>query len=148
MSLFQSGNPTLTDKMFDKSRSLAGDLQGTMTVRGTMNKFGFLLLMLMGTAIYSWNVYTSGNPSMLKTLWYVGMFGGLGVGIFLAFKPNLATYLAPVYAALEGLFVGALSVVVNEMFEKTMPNIILTSIGLTIGVAVRSEEHTSELQSH
>lgn len=136
MSLFQSGNPTLTDKMFDRSKTIKGNIQGTMTVRGTMNKFGFMLLMLLGAAMYSWNVYDSGNPSLLKTLWYVGMFGAFGIGILLTFKPNLSTYLAPVFAALEGLFVGGLSAVINDAFKEKFPGLVITAVGLTIGVAL------------
>ena len=136
MSLFQSGNPTLTDKMFDKSRTLAGIEHGTMSVRGTMNKFGLLLIMLVGAAYYSWQVYESGNPTLLKTLWYVGMFGAMGIGILLSFKPNLSTYLAPVFGALEGLFVGGLSAVVNDVFKEKYPGLVITAVGLTLGVAL------------
>jgi uncharacterized YccA/Bax inhibitor family protein len=136
MSIFQSGNPTLTDKMFDKSRTIEGEMQGTMTVRGTMNKFGFLLLMLLGASFYTWNVYEQGNPTLLKTLWYVGMFGAMGIGILLNFKPNLSTYLAPVFAALEGLFVGGLSAVMNDAFSEKFPGLVITAVGLTLGVAV------------
>ena len=136
MALFQSGNPTLTNKMFDKSRTIEGEMNGTMTVRGTMNKFGFLLLMLVGAAMYSWNVYDSGNPTLLKTLWYVGMFGAFGIGIFLSFKPNLSTYLAPVFAALEGLFVGGLSAVINDSFKEKFPNLVITAVCLTLCVAI------------
>ena len=32
-----------------------------MTVRGTMNKFGFLFLMVMGTAFYSWKEFADGG---------------------------------------------------------------------------------------
>ena len=136
MSIFQSGNPTLTQKMFDNSKTIEGDIQGTMTVKGTMNKFGFLLLMLIGGAAYTWNIYDQNNPSLLKTLWYVGMFGSLGIGIFLAFKPQLSTYLAPIFAALEGLFVGGLSAMMNDMFAEKFPGLVVTAVGLTIGVAV------------
>ena len=136
MALFQSGNPTLTDKMFDRSRTIEGEMQGTMTVRGTMNKFGFLMLMLMGGAAYSWNVYAQDNPSLLKMLWYGGMFGAFALVILLTFKPNLSTYLAPLFAVCEGLFVGALSAVMNDAFAEKFPGLVVTAVGLTIGVAV------------
>jgi hypothetical protein len=54
MSLFKSGNPTLSENKFrDTIITNAADNENAMTIGGTMNKFGFLLLMLMGTAFYS-----------------------------------------------------------------------------------------------
>ena len=35
MALFKSGNPTLSEKLFEKS--LTGNLDQVMTVRGTLN---------------------------------------------------------------------------------------------------------------
>jgi uncharacterized YccA/Bax inhibitor family protein len=136
MALFQSGNPTLTDKIFDKSRTQIGDTQGTMTVRGTMNKFGFLILMVLGSATYTWQLYAQDNPSLMTTLMWTGAIGGLIVGLVITFKPNLSTYLAPVYAILEGFFVGAISAVLNDAFAKKFSGLIITSVGLTLGVAV------------
>ncbi len=55
MTLFKSGNPTLSEKAFQGS--MATNYSETMTIRGTLNKFGFMLLMLMGTAYYSWKEF-------------------------------------------------------------------------------------------
>ena len=52
MSLFKSGNPTLSEKNFQSV--FIGSNSETMTLKGTLNKFGFMLVMLMGTAFYSW----------------------------------------------------------------------------------------------
>ena len=57
MALFQSGNPSLSEKIFDKSRYAEGQMQGVMTVRGTINKFGFLMLMVIAGAAYTWHLY-------------------------------------------------------------------------------------------
>lgn len=136
MSLFKSGNPTLTDKMFDKSIIIAGDSENTMTLRGTMNKFGFLLLMLLGASIYSWQLIVNENYSLAQTLWMVGIFGGMILLMIMNYKPNLSTYLAPIYAAFEGLFIGGISAVLNKTFEAKFPGLVLTAVGLTFGVAV------------
>lgn len=136
MALFQSGNPTLTEKIFDKSRTQIGDLNGTMTLRGTMNKFGFLMLMVLGAAAYTWQLYYQNNPSLMTTLMWTGIIGSLIVGLVISFKPNLSTYLAPVYAILEGFFVGAISAVINEAFLEKFPGLVITAVGLTISVAI------------
>jgi uncharacterized YccA/Bax inhibitor family protein len=136
MALFQSGNPTLTDKIFDRSRTEIGEMQGTMTVRGTMNKFGFLMLMVLGAASYTWQLYYQDNPSLMTTLMWVGVIGGLVTGLIISFKPKTATYLAPVYGILEGFFVGAISAVLNEAFAERFPGLVITAVGLTLGVAI------------
>ncbi|MBP9214618.1 MAG: Bax inhibitor-1/YccA family protein [Chitinophagaceae bacterium] len=136
MNLFKSGNPTLSQKIFEKSSNAEAALQGTMSVRGTINKFGFLLLMVIGGAAYTWQQYYSGNPSLMTTLLWVGAIGGLITAIAISFKPNWAPFLAPVYGLLQGFFVGAISAVINDMMKEDYPNIVMQAIGLTFGVAI------------
>ena len=59
MDLFKSGNPALSEKNFQNTISV--DPSQVMTVRGTLNKFGFLFLMVMGTAFYSWKEFNTGG---------------------------------------------------------------------------------------
>ena len=59
MAIFKSGNPALSEKRFEQSR--LPDHDQTMTVRGTLNKFGFLFLMVMATAVFSWNSFFGGK---------------------------------------------------------------------------------------
>jgi len=136
MALFQSGNPTLTEKIFNSSATRNAELQGVMSVRGTMNKFGFMLLMLMGAATYTWNLYQTGNPGQMQTLMYVGIFGGMIAAFAIIFKPTWAPYIAPLYGLLEGLFIGGISAVMNDMFAKSYPGLVMQAVGLTFGVAI------------
>jgi len=134
MALFESGNPTLSEKIF--SKSLQGhEAYGQMTVRGSMQKFGFLLLLVVAGAGYTWKLYYSGAGATMMTLFWVGLIGGLIAAFAISFKPDWAKYLAPVYGILEGLVLGGLSAMVNDMFKKNYPNIIVTAILLTFGVA-------------
>jgi hypothetical protein len=41
---------------------MEASLQGTMSVRGTINKFGFLLLMVVAGAAYNWHLFEEGQP--------------------------------------------------------------------------------------
>jgi uncharacterized YccA/Bax inhibitor family protein len=137
MATFNSGNPTLTEKIFDKSLHENASAFGVMSVRGTMNKFGFLLLMVMASAMYIWNVNAQpGNQGTATTLMLVGAIGGFVLAMVMMFKPNLAAYIAPAYAILEGLFIGGISAFFNALFAKSYPNIILHAVGLTMGVAL------------
>ena len=134
MALFESGNPTLSEKIF--SKSLQGQqAYGQMTVRGSMQKFGFLLLMVVAGAAYTWKLYYSGAGATMMTLFWVGLIGGLVTAFAISFKPDWAKYLAPAYGILEGFVLGGLSAIVNDMCKKNYPNIVVTAILLTFGVA-------------
>lgn len=136
MAIFKSGNPTLTEKMFDKSLHIESNMQGTMSVRGTINKFGFLLLMIIAGAAYSWHLFEQAQTGLMNTLMMVGIFGGLITAIAISFKPNWAPYLAPLYGLLEGLFVGAISAILNAAFAEKYPGLVMQAVGLTFGVAI------------
>ena len=86
MSLFKSGNPTLTEKVFQSS--MATNYTETMTLRGTLNKFGFMLLMLMGSAYYSWKEFAGGGN--VQPLIWTGLIGGLIVALVITFKKEWA----------------------------------------------------------
>jgi uncharacterized YccA/Bax inhibitor family protein len=134
MALFQSNNPTLSEKIFNKS--LADVHDGTMTVRGSINKFGFLLLMVIAGAIFTWRGYTQGNVDGMQTFMWIGLIGGMITGLIISFRPGTARYLAPAYAILEGFLLGALSVIVNVTVGKNYPGIVPQAVGLTFAVAL------------
>ena len=135
MALFKSGNPTLSEKRFnDTVLDQVVTHENAMTVRGTLNKFGFLFLMVMGTAFYSWKEFAGGGN--VQPLIWIGALGGLVVAIVIMFKKEWSPYLAPAYALLEGLFVGAISAYYNAAFAEKAPNLIINAVGLTFGVAI------------
>lgn len=136
MALFQSSNPTLSQKIFDKSLHLEAEAQGTMSVRGTINKFGFLMVMVIAGAAFTWQQVYSGQPSTAYAYMIGGAIGGFVIALAISFKPNWATYLAPVYGILQGLFLGAISAFLNEAFQKKYPGLVLQAVGLTFGVAI------------
>jgi uncharacterized YccA/Bax inhibitor family protein len=133
MALFQSGNPTLSEKIFN--RSVDGSQTGLMTVRGSIQKFGFLSLLVFAGAAYTWKLVYSGSTSQMMTLFWVGLIGGLVSALVISFKPALARYLSPVYAILEGFVLGGLSALVNAQVGDKYPNIVFQAVALTFGVA-------------
>lgn len=133
MALFKSGNPTLAEKMFTQQAATTGEV---MTVRGAINKFGFLMIMVVAGAVFTWNLYAQHKaPTMMTAMW-VGLIGGLVCGLVIAFKPKWSPFLAPAYGILQGLFIGAISAVVNDMFSETYPGIVMQAVGLTFAVAI------------
>ncbi len=132
MDLFKSGNPTLSEKAFKKTEYI--DYTNSMTVRGTLNKFGFMFLMVLGTSYYSWKEYANGGN--VQPLIWTGAIGGLVVALIIMFKKEWAPYLAPLYALLEGLFLGAISAYYNDAFAAKAPNIVMNAVGLTFGTVI------------
>lgn len=134
MALFQSDNPTLSQKIF--SRSLSQSDAGVMTVRGSIGKFGFLLFMVLAAASYTWYLYYNNQQQTMTTLMWVGIIGGLISVLAICFKPTLAPYLSPAYGILEGFFLGAISAILNDAFSERYPGLVMQAVGLTFGVAL------------
>lgn len=133
MALFESSNPTLSEKIF--TRSLGQAAEGQMTVRGSIQKFGFLLLMVVAGAGYTWKLYFEGAGATMMTFLMVGFIGGIIASFAMYFKPEWSKYLAPAYGLMQGFVLGGLSAVINDMMKTKYPNIVLTAVLLTIGVA-------------
>ena len=130
MSLFKSGNPTLSENKFrDTVISTPISTENTMTIGGTLNKFGFMLLMLMGSAFYSWQEAANLGENTMPLV-IGGAIGGFIIAIVLIFKKEWSPFLAPLYALLEGLFIGAIS----AFFNAEYPGIVLQAVGLTFSV--------------
>ena len=120
----RSGNPTLSDATFSDFENVD---QKTMTLQGTVNKVGILLALVVLSAAYTWNTYfITGSPGALMP---IGLFGGMIFALITIFKKNWAMYTAPVYAILEGLFLGGISAI----FESQYPGIVIQATGLTFG---------------
>ena len=129
----RSGNPALNQNTFldvGSGQVVSGAGSEVMTLNGTVNKTGFMLLMLVATAAYTWSLYSPENPGAVMPWLLVGGIGGFVVALVTVFKKTWSPVTAPLYAALEGLFVGA----VSAMFEARFPGIVMQAVMLTMGV--------------
>jgi len=130
MALFKSSNPALQEKSF-QGTILEGISTGQeMTVKGTMNKFGVLMALMLASTLFAWSQFYKGSDP--KPLMFIGVFGGLGVAIVMMFKKQWGAVLAPVYAILEGLFVGAVSAIYNYAY----PGLPMQAVALTLLVTL------------
>lgn len=134
MALFKSGNPTLKESAYEGTIFQGISTGEEMTIRGTMNKFGFLFLMMMGSTLFSWSYFYKGNDPM--PLMMLGVFGGLVLALVMAFKKQWAPYIAPAFALLEGLFVGSVSAYYDYAFRTSYPGIVMQAVGLTLIVTL------------
>src|SRR5688572_20483924 len=98
----RTANPALNDKVFQVEYPATN----TMTLSGTVFKTGVLLALAVATASVSWMEVVQGGPLARTYLWG-GLIGGLIASIITIWRPTAAPISAPVYAAAEGLFLGA-----------------------------------------
>ena len=131
----RSGNPVLKDSTFldlGSGSIVTGDA-GAMTLNGTVNKTGLLLVITLVGAMYSWSQaatsLASGDAGLLMPLALGGAIGGFIVALVTIFKKAWSPVTAPLYAGLEGLFLGAISAI----FEMRYPGIVMQAVGLTFG---------------
>lgn len=126
-----SGNPVLKGRSFAQGRYAPLELGEQMTVQGTVNKTGLLLLLAFATSAWVWAIYyNAGNPAVVTPYVAIGAIGGLIVAFATVFKPNWAAITAPLYALLEGLALGG----VSAMFAAVYQGIVFQAVGLTFGV--------------
>ncbi|HUL51469.1 MAG TPA: Bax inhibitor-1/YccA family protein, partial [Candidatus Nitrosotalea sp.] len=115
-----------------KESAFTGQLAAgeAMTIQGTVNKTGLLLLFVVVSSAYTWGLSHSPTPEAA----YPWMIGGALIGFVTAlvtvFKKTWSPLTAPIYAICEGLFLGGIS----ALFEKAYPGIAIQAIALTFAV--------------
>lgn len=126
----KSANPALRTDTFSNLRYTA-DRAEAMTVQGTIYKTFLLLLLSMLSAGWVWMKFykTGGNATAISTWIWVGAIGGLVLALVTAFKKEWAGITAPLYALVEGLFIGGFS----ALLETAFPGIVIQAAGLTFG---------------
>lgn len=132
--MIRSGNPALKESTFLDLGSgvVVSRDAGAMTLNGTVNKTGLLLLLCVLTAAFAWNQTLTPQgelaPGAGIYLWG-GAIGGLVLGLVTAFKKTWAPVTAPLYAMIEGFFLGAISAIYNAQFEGIVMQAVLLTFG-------------------
>ena len=101
-----------------------------MSLAGTVNRAAMLLAMVLITAGWVWNQFYSGGPEAVMPYIGVGGIGGFIAAMVVIFWKHSSPYMAPVYALLEGLVIGAIS----ALAERRYPGIAIQATGLTFGI--------------
>ena len=132
---FRSSNPTLKDNAFENLASADGTQQ--MTIEGTVNKTGILLLLVIASAAMVWSkampiLAQNIMPTWLMPTMIGGALGGFGMAMVVIFNKKSAGVTAPIYAVVEGLFLGA----VSAMYASQYEGIVLQAVMLTFGVFI------------
>jgi uncharacterized YccA/Bax inhibitor family protein len=134
MALMKTSNPALNGNTFENlPRAQYGgviDETTRMTLTGTVNKTGILLLCVIATACWTWHTFMlTRDPADVAPLLIAGVFGGFIVALVTIFKMEWSPVTAPIYALLEGLALGGISAFVDLRY----PGIAMQAVGLTFG---------------
>ena len=98
--LFKTSNLALNENTFDGRVAVAGE---AMTLQGTVNKTGVLLLCVVITSAWTWGIAHS-QASEAALPWMMGgLIGGLVFALATIFKKEWSPITAPVYALCGGL---------------------------------------------
>jgi uncharacterized YccA/Bax inhibitor family protein len=125
-------NPILSEKTFEKTRqATAGEYSGdVMTMKGTINKSILLFITLLVPAAWIW-WKMGGNPETAQGLtgWMIGSaILGFVLSLVIVFKKSWAPVIAPLYAAVEGVFLGLISMVFHHIY----PGIVVQAVFVTL----------------
>ncbi len=118
----------------------AGDA-GLMRMGGVVTATSILLIVVIATGWFGWNAVKvvtgtdfAGREVVRSTTippWIIGAWiAGFVLALVTIFKPKVARVTGVLYAAAEGLLLGAIS----HLFEVQYKGIVLQAVGLTIGV--------------
>lgn len=123
MAMFRSGNPVLSDRALSQE-DVASILTDPMTIQGTVVKTMLSLFLLIFAAAYVWM-----NPRVMLPMLIPAAIVGIVVALVTVFKKAWSPVTTPVYALLEGVVLGAISMV----FEASYPGIVIQAVSLTFG---------------
>ena len=116
---YRSGNPVLTSNAFN----LKSDYSDKMTIGGTVNKTFLTLMILVGSAYYSWTYI-----SITNVLAFPSVIVAFIVGIITIRKKEWAPVTVPIYGVLQGIFLG----IISNMFNTLYDGIVITAISYTL----------------
>lgn len=112
-------NPVLNDKIFNQVRDITDT--SNMTISGTMNKSGLLILLTILGAMFGWNQHSA-------LLLFGSLIVNLGLVFAISFKPQRASFLSQPYAFLEGTLLGSIS----STYALLYPGIVTNALLLTL----------------
>ncbi len=130
----RSGNPALKESTFlDLGSGTVVSRDGeAMSLNGTVNKTGLLLLLSVLTAAFAWSqtLLPSGEvaPGAMGYL-LGGGIGGFILAMVTIFKKTWAPVTAPLYALVEGFFLGSISAIYEAQFNGIVFQAVLLTFG-------------------
>jgi uncharacterized YccA/Bax inhibitor family protein len=128
-----SGNPAMNEAVFQRA-GYADSSANAMSLPGTVLKTSILVMLLVLTGGFTWKYAAAGELALTYGLAIGGLIGGAITAFVTIFFPRASPFTAPIYAALEGLVLGAVSFIYDSMYPGT--GIVIQAVGLTVGVLI------------
>ncbi|WP_428897742.1 putative membrane protein [Parelusimicrobium proximum] len=100
---------------------------GEMTMQGTINKSFTMLFVLLLSGMFAW-----ANPQTANMLFYPALFLGFGAAIFLTFKPFTNAFVYLLYAAFEGVVLGAVSFQFNAQYAGIVAQAVMVTLAVFV----------------
>lgn len=131
----RTSNPALQQFVQPQTwdRPGAAARSSTMTVTGTAMKTGVLLAICASVAVFILNWAATANPGAVALPFFGSLIGGLVLALIISVKPATSPFLAPIYAAAEGVVVGVLSWYIPQRYNVG-PGVVFQAAGLTFGI--------------
>lgn len=106
---------------------------GRVTMDDVIMKTMGLFALVLGFGAVGW-IVASQNQQLGFMLLMGGMIGTLVLGLVIAFKKTLSVPLIIGYAVLEGVFVGAVSQVFENLYDGVVPLAAMATVGVFVGM--------------
>ncbi|RMH94471.1 Bax inhibitor-1/YccA family protein [Lysobacter pythonis] len=132
--MLRSGNPALKESTFLDlgTGSVITRDADAMTLNGTVHKTGLLLFLAVLTAAFAWSRTLGADgqlaPGAMAYVWG-GAIGGFVLAMITVFKKTWSPITAPLYALVEGFFLGSISAIYNARFEGIVFQAVLLTFG-------------------
>lgn len=114
-----------SNPLLKRETSFTSTAEETMNLNGVVNKTGILLLICIAAGWFGWT-----NPHLNVLLLLGALFGGFIFSLVAIFQPVTSPYLAPLYAACEGLVLGYLSAFMNVRYPGIAANAVLLTFAV------------------
>jgi len=131
----RTGNPALSENAFDREAGLSND-SSVMTIGGAIQKTAILTVLLVAAGAVSWTLVNDGGTALESPVKSFRLLFGLGapllgfaVALLISFVPKTAPFASPVYAVLQGLFLGAISSWMNAAYAGIAIEAALLTVG-------------------
>ena len=138
---FKSSNPAM--QAFEKTENLSlgptdqfvVDESQRMTINGTITKTGMLLVIAMVTGAWGWGKITT-SPELIMPFFWTSLAVSIGCYIALWKRPEWGSIVSPIYAAVQGIFLGALSGILDSQYPGVAIQAAVATMATILGMLI------------
>jgi uncharacterized YccA/Bax inhibitor family protein len=125
-----SYSPQQLDDLYQRPAATPAQT-GRMTYDDVVVRTASLFAILLVAAAATWFL---APPALLAPLWIGAMLLGLGIGLVIAFSKTVRPPLMMLYAAVEGVFIGAISFAFESFYDGIVIQAVLGTLGAFVAM--------------